>query len=156
MREVDVDNTVAGRHTLHWPTAMVLFQENPVFGIGTGLFYYSVLFSQKDVLCSTSEKLCPDNIQPTDISSTAHNIYLQVLAENGIIGFALFLLLFATIIVFGYKKVQQECMKKDFCSLFIFAALLAFLLQGFFFSYFEYREMSYLFWLFVGLLMKKQ
>lgn len=154
LRELDVDNTAAGRQTRHWPTALVLFQSNSFLGVGTGLYYYSVLNSHKEILCGIEEQglwtLCPDKIQPTDISSTAHSIYLQVLAENGIVGFILFLLLLGSILVFGYKTINA-----DFASLFFFFALLSFLIQGFFFSYFEYREMMYLFWIFIGLLLKK-
>ncbi len=155
LREVDVDNTAAGRRTRHWPTALALYQSDPLFGVGTGLYYYSVLSSHKEILCGVEEHglwtLCPDKIQPTDISSTAHSIYLQVLAENGIVGFVIFFLLIGSILVFGYKKI-----KTDFTSLFLFCALLGFLIQSIFFSYFEYREMSYLFWIFVGLLFKKE
>lgn len=155
LREVDVDNTAAGRRTRHWPTAFALFQSNPFFGVGTGLYYYSVLYSHKEILCGIEGHglwtLCPDKIQPTDISSTAHSIYLQVLSENGIVGFVLFILLLGILLFYGYKNMQ-----KDMLSLFLFFACICFLIQGIFFSYFEYREMSYLFWIFVGLMLKKE
>lgn len=157
LREVDVDNTQAGRQTLHWPTAIVLFQNNPVFGLETGLYYYSVLVSHKEVLCRQDGNgnilwtLCPNKIQPTDISSTAHSMYLQVLAENGLVGFVFFIVILGIILWNGYKNLQ-----KDLLSLFLFSAIICFLIQGIFFSYFEYREITYLFWLFVGLLFKKE
>ncbi len=153
LREADVDITHAGRMSLHWPTALVLFQAEPLFGVGTGMFFYSVVSGEKELLCQQKE-LCPDFIQPTDISSTAHSIYLQVLAENGLVGFVLFLFLFGSILFFGCRKIQEETAKNEYCSLFLSAVVLVFLLQGLFVSYFEYREMNYLFWLFVGLLLK--
>lgn len=159
LREVDANTVQKGRYTLHWPTALVLFQSEPIFGVGTGLFYYSVLVSHREILCGVEEHglwtLCPDKMELTDISSTAHSIYLQVLAENGILGFILFFVLVGFILIFGYKKVRQSH-KNDFCSVFIFAAVLAFFLQGFFISYFEFREITYLLWMFVGLLFKKE
>jgi hypothetical protein len=132
----------------HWPTALILFEEVPLFGVGTGMFYHSVVEEQKDVLCMT-EYLCPDKFQPTDISSTAHSIYLQVLVENGIVGFGLFLALLGSIVYFGMKRA-----KKDSCYLFLLVIVLGILIQGLLMSYFEYMEIVYLFWFFAGLLMK--
>ncbi len=155
LRETDVDTTHAGRRSLHWPTALVLFKSDPLFGVGTGMFYYSVVSEKKEILCQQKE-LCPDFIQPSDISSTAHSIYLQVLAENGITGILLFVLFLILLLFLGHKTIQKDIVQKKYCSLFIFTALIAFFIQGLFFSYFEYREVTYLFWIFVGLLLKKE
>ncbi len=150
LREADVDATNVGRISLHWPTAIALFQSEPLFGVGTGMFFFSVVSGKIDVLCLEKE-LCPNFIQQTDISSTAHSIYLQTLAENGIIGFVLFIALLGIILCYGSRNLQQ-----DISSVFLIFALVCFLLQGVLFSYFEYAEMNYLFWIFVGLLLKKE
>ncbi len=154
VRELDKDTVKAGRMTLHWPTALAIFESEPFFGIGTGMFYYSVVDGKRELLCQQKE-LCPDFIQPTDISSTAHSIYLQVLAENGVVGFFLFIVLIISILLFGWKKIS-ESKENNLCTIFLCVAILAFFIQGFFISYFEYREISYMFWLFVGMLLKSE
>ncbi len=137
------------RKTYHWPTVFALFKEEPMTGIGTGLFFYSVLHSEKDVLCRT-DLLCPDKQQPTDMSSTAHSIYLQILAENGIIGICLFMFFLGALGVYTYKQY-----KNSMNSLLIIA-IACFLTQGALFSYFEYFDMVYLFWLLIGIATKKE
>ncbi len=155
VREADVDTVNAGRMSLHWPTALTLFSSEQFFGVGTGMFFYSVVLGKKELLCETKD-LCSDLLQPSDVSSTAHSIYLQILAENGIAGFALFAAMIGSILVFAHKiNKKATTATLDLCSFFILFAFVAFLLQGIFFSYFEYREMSYLFWLVVGLLFKE-
>lgn len=137
------------RRTYHWPTAITLFQQHPFRGVGTGAFFYNVLHSEKDALCKT-DLLCPDTQQSTDITSTAHSIYLQILAENGIIGLFLFMLLIGLIIIRSYKNCKNSA------EIIIGIALLCFLLQGFLFSYFEYPEMTYIFWFLVGISIKNE
>lgn len=136
------------RRTYHWPTALALFKEHLFIGVGTGLFFYSVVDNEKDVLCE-NDMLCPDKQQPTDISSTAHSIYLQILAENGIIGLILFIVLLGVIIVYGLRT----CLNQE---VIFVIAVICFLVQGALFSYFEYLEMVYLFWLLVGIMVKKE
>lgn len=138
------------RSNYHWPTALVLFEQHPFLGIGTGLFYYSVLYEEKQALCDTIT-LCPDSIQPTDRSSTAHSIYFQILAENGIIGISVFLA-FLSLLLYGLTKEVHK--NKD--TLFFLLIIIAMLIQGIFFSYFEYPQMWYLFLVFVGLSVKKE
>ncbi len=137
------------RNNYHWPTALVLFEQHPFFGVGTGTYYYSVLYGEKEALCSTVT-LCPDIIQPTDRSSTAHSIYLQILAENGIIGVSAFLAFLLLLLYTTYKEIKKKQEMLFFTLIFTAIAI-----QGIFFSYFEYPEMWYLFLVFVGISMKK-
>jgi O-antigen ligase len=132
----------------HWQTALVLFEHAPVLGVGTGLFYYSVTQSHKDILCEI-KTLCPSTMQATDLSSTAHNIYLQILAEQGVIG----IFIFITILVYLVYFFLQN--KEDIFVLCLGMSIFCFLLQGLTFSYFAYPEMLYLFFLLLGLYCKK-
>lgn len=131
----------------HWPTAIALFKTAPFFGIGSGLFFYRVLNTHTSTLC-LSDALCPNKMQPTDISSTTHSIYFQILAENGAMGIFVFFALIGGIFWHGYK--QRDTM----LSVFLFACIISILFQGTLFSYFEYPEMLYLFWFFVALFLK--
>lgn len=137
------------RTNYHWPTAITLWKTNPWFGVGQGLFFNRVIDKHKNTLCA-AEKLCPDNIQPSDISSTAHSIYLQILAETGVVGIILFVALLMLIAREGYYKIKQ----RDTLALFLCLALLGFMMQGIFFSYVEYPDMQYVFWLLAGLIIK--
>lgn len=68
--------------------AIVMFQKNPVFGIGLGNFIPQLPFYSKD-------KEVIRFLQP------AHNIYLLTLAETGVLGF----LIFISIILISIKNL---------------------------------------------------
>ena len=70
-------DTVGLRFEL-WKYAIHLWQQKPILGIGTGMFVY--LSDQSPVLRGLK------NLQ-------AHNTYITYLAENGIVGLALFLII---------------------------------------------------------------
>jgi len=65
-----------------WKSSIKMFKDNPLFGVGSGNF---IVFIPKYFL----EEEKNDNF---DISPYAHNDYLEILAENGIIGFILFMI----------------------------------------------------------------
>lgn len=66
------DNSSAERFAM-WKEALKMFWKHPIIGNGWGSFKYTASFVGKN-----------DNVL------NAHNIYIQLLAENGIIGLALF------------------------------------------------------------------
>lgn len=79
-----------------WWTALRMLQDHPLFGIGAGAFpmsfeHYRTPFVMKFV-------------PTTDSAFHAHNDYLQILAETGIIGLSL--VLFALLIFFKKMKVR--------------------------------------------------
>jgi putative inorganic carbon (hco3(-)) transporter len=76
----DVDEFTSMSRKALWGTAAILFLQHPVLGVGYG--NYRSLYS--DYL---------PGIGPNELD--AHNIYLQFLAETGIIGFAAFFLMLA-------------------------------------------------------------
>ncbi len=143
----------------HWPVAFTIFQQEPLFGVGTGLFYYSVLYKHKDALCKKEYvmpdgfyiTLCPDKNPEASLSSTAHSIYLQVLAEQGIVGLFMFTSMFVFIFMFAVRKV-----KKNPWQVFIFLPIMAISMEGIFFSYFVYGQMLFFFWFLVGILFKNE
>lgn len=67
--EVQSEDDIMNGRELLWATAIVGFQENPIIGIGTGRF-----------------------MDWSGLPTNAHNAYLQVLCEQGLIGFLLFVI----------------------------------------------------------------
>lgn len=105
-----------------WELAFRIFKENPIIGKGTYSYReeYAVAFPSLDDRYS---KL------------NTHNVYIQVLAENGIIGFGLFLLS-ASITVFQTVRLIFNLKKWKSCSFAAYAtALFALSMQVYFFIY---------------------
>lgn len=75
--------------------AMQLFKENPVMGIGWNAYRSTVIGNAT-----------------TATALDTHNIYLQLLCETGIIGFALFVSFFAVLWAQA-KNAYIDCMKID-------------------------------------------
>jgi O-antigen ligase len=70
-------NSILGGRVSLWIVSWRIFCENPVFGRGIGTFPQSLDRFQ-------------DRIRPILRHENAHNYYMQVLAETGILGFLLF------------------------------------------------------------------
>ena len=76
-------------------SAMKMFYENPLFGIGPNMF----------------RKLCdkPEYIYDQYSCSThPHSIYAQILAENGIIGFSFILIIIISIFMRLIKSIRHN------------------------------------------------
>ncbi|MDC2978884.1 O-antigen ligase family protein [Pelagibacteraceae bacterium] len=86
----------SSHHENHYFSALKMFRENFLFGIGPKLFR---------IKCS-EEKYKPfENVKVEDVCSThPHNTYIQLLSETGIIGF---LLIFSLFILICYKFFRQ-------------------------------------------------
>ena len=77
-------------HESHFITAYKIFNENKIFGVGNKMFR---------VLCSKEEY----KVNEFSCSTHPHNYYLQILSENGIIGFLIISALF-TICLYNLIK----------------------------------------------------
>lgn len=70
-----------------WPRAAQMFLYSPIFGMGMGTFNDEInLVGQKGLLCFNLAS------QYSNGSDHAHNTYLHVLAENGLLGIILLIL----------------------------------------------------------------
>ena len=87
------DDTLRGRDNL-WLYALALFKTYPFLGVGYGAY---------NKMASMWGLTTGDGIA---WSTNAHNIYYQLLAETGIIGTCLFVLLFVMGIVTTIKKIK--------------------------------------------------
>jgi len=108
-----------------WRISLSIFKGSPLIGTGIGLFM---------------DRLPPPLVGPT----YAHNCYLQILVETGIIGLFSFLVFLGTIIKEGFVRIIR-----DFDELFLglFSAFLAFLIHSFFDTQLYSLKLSILFWL---------
>ena len=83
------DSTLSGR-TYLYARALQLFKDNPVLGIGWGNFRGESLYVLSKYSAKTYE---------------THNVYLQLLCENGIIGLLSFLSATISVLVYTCKRL---------------------------------------------------
>ena len=114
-----------------WSAAIAMFKDS--FLLGKGLGSFMGCFRQYSNL----------SIQ------YAHNCYLQILAETGLIGLLAFLWFLGEIILGSYKELRLK-----FNSLFLglFSAFLAFLIHIFFDTQLYALKLSILFWVLASFL----
>ena len=94
-----------------WSTAISMFKDHPIFGVG--LSNYTFLFSNYG------------SAGVLGYNPYTHNLYLKILAESGIVGELLFLILCFTLLKLCIKYAQID--RKAIMILF---GVLAFLIQG--------------------------
>ncbi len=100
---------------LMWNSAWNMFKDHPVFGVGLG--QYKDNYQHKYI----SPKAKEPNL------AHAHNNFLQMLAENGVVGFIGFISMFMYIAGYNLKQFFTE---KNIYSLAICAVTVTLLLQG--------------------------
>ena len=121
--------TRANDRLRHWPPALKLYGENPIYGAGGDSFgwQYKVYYYQKDARW----KKDPTNTLGLGMFGTAHNIYLESLVGKGIFGLLFLLGIFFSLF---YKLIQKELttprLEESILGLIIFASLLAAFIYG--------------------------
>jgi len=111
-----------------WKGAFLMFKDYPLNGRGLGLFM---------------NHITDYGLQPL----YAHNCYLQILAETGLLGFISFIWFLGLVFVRSAKRVIKDF---DILSLGILSALLAFCVQIFFDTQLYSLKLSILFWLLIS------
>lgn len=101
---------------LIWKSAWNMFKDHPILGVGLG--QYTVNYQQKYILPQAKEP----NL------THAHNNFIQMLAENGIVGFGGFIIMFGYIIL---KNFIDWLKTKNVYALMITFSTICLLLQGF-------------------------
>ena len=114
-----------------WTLAISIFKSRPILGYGPGSFMLE--------LGKINSYLMP---------TYAHNCYLQMLAEIGILGLASFIFI---ILRFSKMAVASIVKNNDFLLLGIFSGLLAYLVHAAFDTHFYSMQLSDFFWLMLGL-----
>ncbi len=123
---------------LIWQSAFHMFEDHPVLGVGLG--QYKDNYQKKYI----SPKAKEPNLDH------AHNNFMQMLAENGIIGFAGFMTLITCFIGYSFKRFLKD---KNPYALMMSASVLAFILQGLTEYNFGNSAVMKCFWLLQGCLL---
>jgi len=127
---------------LIWQATLAAFSKHPVIGLGAGNLnevlplYYSDTLRQK--LAGKLE------------AGTSHNEYLQVLAEEGILGGISFALFIFFLLFFGFKTARGFLSKGRFLPLFLTAAILGLCVAGIASAPFQRPVTLFLFYLLAG------
>lgn len=122
---------------LIWQSAYNMFHDYPILGVGLG--QYKDSYQQKYISPQAKEPYL----------THAHNNFLQMLAENGLIGFLGFLGMYGSIITFSLKKFFQEHNPYSFM---ICTSVIALMLQGLTEYNFGNSAVMKVFWLVQGCL----
>ena len=122
---------------LIWQSAWNMFKDHPILGVGLG--QYTENYQQKYI--------SPQAKDPK--LGHAHNNFMQMLAENGILGFAGFVIMFGYII---FKNLITWVKGRNVYALMIVSATVCLLLQGFTEYNVGNSAVIKMYWLVLGLL----
>lgn len=111
-----------------WKVAFDIFKSAPFLGKGIGTFMHYTAY------------LGPQY---------AHNCYLQILAETGIVGFSAFMWFLIEVLARGFKKIMKN---KDVLFMGVFFAIIAFLIHSFFDTHLFSLKLSKIFWVLMSFL----
>ncbi|HRH63474.1 MAG TPA: O-antigen ligase family protein, partial [Bacteroidia bacterium] len=127
-----------------WSCAIRMFKERPVFGFGPGTYmfkYAPYQFSYEKTIISTNNG---DN-------GNAHSEYIGPLAEQGILGLILVLVLFTTIIVTGLRVYNRvESREARVYALVFLLGLITYFVHGILNNFLDQDKASVPFWAFVA------
>lgn len=122
---------------LIWQSAWNMFKDHPILGVGLG--QYTENYQQKYISPQAKEPKL----------GHAHNNFMQMLAENGIVGFAGFVIMFGYII---FKNLITWVKVRNVYALMIVSATVCLLLQGFTEYNVGNSAVIKMYWLVLGLL----
>ena len=121
---------------LMWESALKMFEDHPLLGIGYGQYTRAY----------QTQYISPDAKEPQQ--QHAHNNFIQLLAECGLIGAAAFLLVWA---YFSYFSLSGWLKRKNLADLLFFCVLWGLMLHGLTEYNFETSVPSKIFWYALGL-----
>lgn len=121
---------------LMWRSAINMFEDNPIFGVGYG--QYKFAYQNEYIAAEARERF----------QEHAHNNFLQMLAECGIVGAAAFIFLWG---YFSYLSLKIWFKEKNIAGLLFFCVLWGMMLHGLTEFNFETSTTSKIFWYALGL-----
>lgn len=122
-----------------WEDTFKMIQDSPIFGHGINTFMHIFQEYRRDV-----------GTNPT----YAHNSYLQLVAEAGLLGLIAFLWIFVRLFRWFLSSVTIYGIKNDdfiLLAMGLLSGIVAFLLQSFFDNHFYSLQLSIYLWFMVGL-----
>ncbi len=132
-----------------WRTARVMFLRNPVFGLGLGRFMLS--FEEYSKLAGVSFW------GVRFFRTTAHNLYLHILSEQGILGLGSFLTIIFTTYFYVFAHIKSLAREKQVLLTALSISLAGWLLYGLTQHTLYVRSIALFFWIalgFIGALLK--
>lgn len=144
----DVKDPATRHRFVMWHTAIDIIKDHPLLGTGVGTFKKIHPKYQSKYLRTEKYGIFQG------LSQFAHNDYLEITANTGILGLGSFLWLIVTLYWTGLKRLKQISESKYSPNLLIItlSSLTAVLIHSFFHYSFYLPTTSMLFWLWLGLL----
>ena len=128
-----------------WAAAMEMFKVHPVLGIGFGKYHY--FFPKYCKLAGFAFKW-----KFWYVRTTAHNLYLHILAERGALGLLSFLLLMGCIFKDIFKNIRKMEPSQRSLIIALSVSLWGWLTYGLTQYMFYLRSMELFFWIMLGFL----
>jgi O-antigen ligase len=137
-----------GRRTAIWKFTTLMIKDHPLLGSGIGTFKYNTLRYQAKFFDQGQNRA----LYPYGVAEKAHNEYLQLGAELGIIGLIIFIWLMISYFNFGLKilkRIKDEYKRGIIIGL--MGSIVAFLVDAVFWFPMHQPANIALFWLVLGL-----
>lgn len=145
-----INDFSSGRRVAIWKFTGMMIKDHPILGSGIGTYKYNTLRYQAKFFEQGDNR----SIYPYGFADRAHNEYLQLWAELGTIGLAIFLWLIIAYFNYGIRYLKREKDKqKQGVMIGLMGAVVAFLVDSFFWFPLHLTTNVFLLWLFIGLTM---
>lgn len=103
-----------------WAAGLDMFQQHPIRGVGIGQYRFELI--------EYGEYYLPHRLRK---EIGAHNMYVSVLAETGIVGFSLFMLMFLSALNAYWKTIRNGSQEQKSIAVIWMIALIIMLIGGF-------------------------
>jgi len=138
----------SGRRVAIWKCTWMMIKDHPILGSGIGTYQYNTLRYQAKFFEQGDNR----SIYPYGFADKAHNEYLQLWAELGTIGLAIFLWLIIAYFIYGIRYLKREKNEqKQGIMIGLMGGVVAFLVDSFFWFPLHLTTNVFLLWLFIGL-----
>lgn len=145
-----IDVFSSGRRAAIWKFTGMMIKDHPILGSGIGTFKYNDLRYQAKFFEQGDNR----SIYPYGVADKAHNEYLQLWVELGTIGLAIFFWLIIAYFIYGIRYLKREKdEQKQGIMIGMMGAVVAFLVDSFFWFPLHLSANLSLLWLFIGLTM---
>jgi O-antigen ligase/Tfp pilus assembly protein PilF len=136
------------RRMVTWNFTLMMIKDRPLLGSGIGTFKYNSLRYQAEFFSQGDNR----SLYPYGIAHEAHNEYLHLWAELGIIGLGIFLWMIIAYFYYGLKVLKKT--KNNYTQgmlIGMMGVIIAVLVDGIFSFPLHLPTTLVLFWLFLGL-----
>ena len=139
-----------GRRIAIWKYTSLMIKDRPLLGSGIGTFKYNTLRYQAKFFDQGENR----SLYPYGIADKTHNEYLQLGAELGIIGLIIFIWLIFTYFSYGLKvlKKSKDNIFQQGIIIGLMGSVIVFLVDCIFWFPLHHSFTSFLFWLYLSLL----